>query len=140
MAIRGSVTKEDWLLSDLAIATNFGMKLTPRYSRAKRDIKKVLDDFKGYKVIVTGHSLGSTLAELFYDKIKETHPNSEVYIYNRGTGFIEEFPEDEPRDSNKHHFHSYGDPLSGLYLNDKGANHKVVIPKNVNVHGLKNFM
>ena len=139
IGLRGSVTAEDWLLSDLAIATDFGFRKTPRFTRNQKQVENIVKNFPKYKLVFTGHSLGGKLAEEFYDDYKKNHKDIKVFLYNRGTGFIEEFDENEPKDKNKKHYHAVGDPLSYFYTQDNGAIHKLSLPRSVNVHGVSNF-
>lgn len=59
VAHRGSVTAEDWGISDTAIATGQQLK-TPRYKRSLALVQQAHDKY-GYDVITTGHSLGANI-------------------------------------------------------------------------------
>jgi hypothetical protein len=138
IAFRGSKTAEDWLLTDLTIVIDIGLRQTPRFLRDKKKIELIMKDFPNFKIVFIGHSLGGTLAEEFYD-IYNNSRDVQVFLYNRGTGPIEQFDENEEKDVKKKHFYSVGDPLSFFYLQDQGAIHKFSFPKILNTHGIRNF-
>lgn len=137
---RGSVTAEDWLLSDAIIASGSvsAFKLTPRYRRNKKLIMETLKDFPDYKVVLVGHSLSGFVATTLYDEIKDDY-DVKFVVFNRGTGFNETFEDKPVNYKDRIHFHTISDVLSSFFLQDKKTKHYIETPTEKNVHGITNF-
>jgi hypothetical protein len=137
---RGSITKEDWLLSDAVIVSGSvtAFKMTPRYRRNKKLVMDTLKDFPNYKVVLVGHSLSGFVATTLYEELKPRY-DVKFIVFNRGTGFNENFEETPVDYKNRIHYHTFGDVLSSFYLQDKRTKHNVEIPTEKNLHGIINF-
>ncbi len=80
---RGSQTKEDWLVTDTALASG-NLKKTSRYKRSDRLTKKARTKYSSAKrVTLFGHSLGGALASQL-GNYKKSRDN--VVTYNKGVG------------------------------------------------------
>ncbi len=137
---RGSITKEDWLLSDAVIVSGSvtAFKITPRYRRNKKLVMDTLKDFPNYKIVLVGHSLSGFVATTLYEELKDKY-DVKFVVFNRGTGFNENFDEKPVDYKNRIHFHTFGDLLSSFFLQDKRTKHNVEIPTDKNIHGIINF-
>jgi len=78
---RGSVRLSDWLVEDPRLATYAGSFFDTRRVANAKQLSKDVEEKYGMSPILTGHSLGGYLAE------KSARPNSEVYTYNKASGF-----------------------------------------------------
>lgn len=61
IAIRGSVTAEDWAVSDVKLAMG-KLKETARYKRNLREVERIIQQNPNSQVVLTGHSLGGGIA------------------------------------------------------------------------------
>lgn len=85
---RGSATREDFLRTDLGIASGTFDK-TARWARAKKDAERIMGAVggPGANVTFTGHSLGGTIAQHLADRYDATHVG-----FNPGVGLQKELP------------------------------------------------
>jgi hypothetical protein len=124
------------LSTDFAVA--LGLEgMTRRFSNAAEKDAGTQEKYKGYKVSLTGHSLGATIA---------THSskqnNLKAYLFNAGSGILNpsHYIRTQKQNRNVTHFSTAADPLS---LTAKFKPHKQVIvsrkPGN-NPHSLDNFL
>lgn len=85
VAIRGSVTAQDWLISDVAIFMG-KLEVTPRFLSEVVYLRKVIKKYgKSKKIVLVGHSLGGALAVLLLRYFEKNIDR--IYVYNAGTSF-----------------------------------------------------
>jgi hypothetical protein len=110
---RGSVTKEDWMQTDSALAVG-QLQDSDRYHRAVKDSAQA-EQATGMKGVEVGHSLGGTLGET----IAHTQGKESV-VFNQGTSPLTDYSK---FDRNKNvHYRVEGDSVSQF---DSTA-HKIV--------------
>lgn len=117
--------------NDLAIATGFG---SPRGKAATQFAQDVMKQNPGYKVTVTGHSLGGTIAEQVATNLKGQGVNG--VTFNPGSS-----PFNSPtKQDNIKSYHIQGDTISRFGT----AGDKVTLPRETYVplgnHGVGNFL
>ena len=102
-----------------------------RWKKARKLVEKVNEQYKGYKVYVTGHSLGGSLAEFSSRKT-----GNKTDGYSRGTMKVKQAIK------NPKYVDVYNkyDPTSGLVRTHKGGKKKNVRIKGINKHSLKGFV
>ena len=86
ISFRRSVTREDWLHSDVSILLGREGK-SSRFLRSYALYKKVRKKYKGYVFVTTGHSLGGALA--IYVAIRSNrneNTKTACHAFNPGTG------------------------------------------------------
>jgi len=86
---RGSITAEDWLVSDRAIATGSEGKST-RFLQSYELLKLVVEKYKNHSIYATGHSLGGGLAVWVTTRFNRNKPQGaqmvECHAFNPGLG------------------------------------------------------
>jgi hypothetical protein len=93
VAFRGTYTKslgsiKDDLRSDIAIA--FGLESSnKRFHDSNKLFHVVKDKYPGYKIDVTGHSLGGQITKYMTDRNLDVVDTN--YIFSRGSGVFEPF-------------------------------------------------
>jgi len=129
IAFRGTVTMKD-VKDDISIITSSEYK-NKRWKKARKLVKKMNEKYKdGYKVYVTGHSLGGSLAEF-----GSRHTGNDTVGYSRGNLKINQ------KIKNKNYTDVYNkyDPISTLVGTHKGKS-KQKKTKNLNKHSVANFL
>lgn len=81
VSFRGSVTPDDWVTTDRAVALG-KLRTTDRYRRSVSEYTSAREALKGYNVYTTGHSLGGNIAEV----ISDAHPATGTVVFNPGRG------------------------------------------------------
>lgn len=117
--------------NDIQIATGFGPN---RAKAGEQFAREVIKENPGYKVTVTGHSLGGTIAEKVATNLKDLGVKG--VSFNAGSS-----PLNNPQQqSNIKSFHVEGDTISRFGV----AGEKITLPRATHVplgnHGLENFM
>jgi hypothetical protein len=123
------------LLTDSAIA--FGVEqLSSRFKSATKKFEKVATKYENHKHILTGHSLGGSLARHVHSKYGDIV--DEVHMFNPGSG-INSMVFGGSYDENVHGHYTAGDPLSTLGM---GVDHNVHLRKKTasNAHTIENFI
>ncbi len=146
LCIRGTdPTDSRDLISDAMLMVGFN-KATPHFKDSAKILDKAYKKYKGYKIIVTGHSLAGRITIDLLD----VYPNKiyKVYAFNPGTSphnlvkhfgksFVGLFSKSVRNSAKKLNIYTtLGDPISTLSMLE-GA--KVVKPTSKNPHGLENF-
>jgi hypothetical protein len=138
---RGSITAEDWLVSDAFIAlTPYAFKMSPRYRRYKKEVYNAMKYFPSYDIILIGHSLGGHLSTVLWNEIHNIDDDTRFIVYNRGTSPIEIFTSTPINHAQRHHYHVRGDWLSDPFERDKKTKHMIVKQKSGNKHTYRNFL
>lgn len=88
VSFRGSTTREDWLVTDTALAVG-KLQDTARFQRAKQDLDNAKSNLKNYSIYLTGHSLGSRLGE----DLSDTPGVKDHTGFNTGYGIADMIPE-----------------------------------------------
>ena len=110
ISYRGSANKEDWVVSDKAIAKGEFEK-DERYKREAQWTNKILKKYKGYKVEMTGFSLGGSLA------LHMSHIFKVPYVaFNAGVGADYKKLGKEMGQNQGKFYHTEGDAVSALGL------------------------
>lgn len=124
------------LSTDFAVA--LGLEgMTRRFSNAAERDAATQDKYQGYKVSLTGHSLGATIATH-----SSKNNNMKAYLFNAGSGLLNPSHYIRPKKQSRNitHYSTAADPLS---LTSKLKPFKQVIvsrkPGN-NPHSLANFL
>ena len=124
------------LTTDFAVA--LGVEgLTRRFKNATDRDAATIAKYPNYKVSLTGHSLGGTIAT---NSSKAN--NTKAYVYNAGSGILNPSHYFRPKKQNRNitHYSTFADPLS---LTAKLKPHKQVIidrKDGENPHSLANFL
>jgi hypothetical protein len=111
VAFRGTYTKtlgsiKDNLCSDIAIA--FGLESSnKRFHDSNKLFHIVKDKYPGYKIDVTGHSLGGQIAKYVTDRNLDVVDTN--YIFSRGSGVFEPF---RPKSDKTVDVSNWNDPIS----------------------------
>jgi hypothetical protein len=101
-----------------------------RWKKARKLVEKVNDEYEGYKVYITGHSLGGSLAEF-----SSRHSGNETVGFSRGNVKIGQ----EIKNDNYSDVYNKYDPISGLIGTHKGnSEHRPV--DGLNKHSIGNFI
>ena len=154
IAIRGTLIKDvnDWV-SDAHIYDNTLFR-DRTFQDVERIVLSIIDQLKGYRIVLTGHSLGGSTVVSLLNKYHELI--SEVYAFGVGNGPREmaqnltrsfgcnlpllkntKVCKDQKKIKSKLHIYTTGlDPISALSFS-RGA--QLVKPTNFNVHGLSNY-
>ena len=142
ICFRGSITAEDWLVSDAFIAlTPFAFRQSPRYRRSKIEVDRAMLAYPEYDIILIGHSLGGHIATVMWNELHNIDNDTRFVVYNRGTSPFEIFTSTPVNYAQRHHYHVHGDWLSDPFMRDKKTNHVLVKPKkNKNLHTYQNFI
>lgn len=110
LAYRGSANKEDWIVSDKAIAKG-NFQQDERYKREAQWTKQMMAKYKGYKVELTGFSLGASLA------LHMAHVFKVPYVsFNAGVGADYKKLGKEMGQNEGKYYHTEGDAVSALGL------------------------
>lgn len=110
LSYRGSATKEDWVVSDKAIAKG-NFQQDERYKREAQWTKKMMAKYKGYKIEMTGFSLGGSLA------LHMAHIFKVPYVsFNAGVGADYKKLGKEMGQNEGKYYHTEGDGVSALGL------------------------
>ena len=132
ISIRGTVpTNYQDLVSDIGILSADTAFNTTRLSAHKKIIDEIIDKYPGYKLILSGHSLGGYLAE----QLAETYPDAQGVVFNPGTS-LSKSNLSTPQ-SNVIGYRTRGDPVSADYTN---IPMKTLRSKNyIDTHSILNF-
>jgi hypothetical protein len=139
ICFRGSITREDWLETDLRILIPIGFKSTNRYIRSRELAMKAYNKYKGYNVVLTGHSLGSHIATAMWQEFNEMDKDTKFVVYNRGSSPFEIFSQNPKDKEDRIHYHAEGDIISDNFLKDTKTTHYVSKPTKWIPHLLGNF-
>lgn len=136
-AYKGTSNLKD-LLTDITIAIP-SFKTSGHYKKMLQHFQNTIKNFKNFRVILSGHSLGGTTAveiEKVCDKIKG---GCYYVVFNRGSSPLEIFTKG-PKDSTNIHYHVEGDKISKPFLRNEKAIHHITKPKREDFpHVLRNF-
>lgn len=105
VSFRGSVTKEDWLKTDVALAKG-RLTETARFNRSRQELIDAKNALHGYDVYTTGHSMGGTLS----DNMTNVEWTKGNVSFNSGKGLQDAIPERYKPDK-------YKTPKARSYLN-----------------------
>ena len=130
------------LIADSAIVLT-AFKSSARYKKMVKHFDKVMKHYKGYKVALTGHSLGAHTGTAMYDYANAKGYDAGFVIYNRGSSPLEIYKKG-PRSSKKHHHHvtePKADWISAPYTRNKTVTlHKYKQKANSkSPHAMSNF-
>ena len=133
ISIRGTVpTDYQDLVSDIGIISADKSFNATRLSAHKKMIDEVLQKYPGYKLVLSGHSLGSYLVE----QLAETYPDAHGIVFNPGTS-LSKTALSTPQ-SNVIGYRTRGDPVSSGY---SSIPMKTLRSKNyVDTHSITNFL
>ena len=138
---RGSITAEDWLITDMFITlTPYAFRLSPRYRRYKKEVDNAMQHFPNYDVILIGHSLGGFLQTTLWNELHNIDDDTRFVVYNRGSSPLEIFTSSPVNHEQRHHYHVRGDLLSDNFELDKKTKHILVKQKASNKHTYTNFL
>lgn len=141
ICFRGSISAEDWLISDVFIAiTPFAFKKSPRYIRSKKEVDKAMRAYPDYDIILIGHSLGGFIATTMWNDINNLDDDTRFVVYNRGSSPLEIFTSSPVNHEQRHHYHINGDWLSDSFVRDKKTKHIITKQKSSNKHTYRNFL
>ena len=128
IAFRGTVNLKD-VKDDVSILTSREYKNT-RWQKARKLVKKMNEKYKGFKIFVTGHSLGSNISEF-----ATRHIGNETVGFSRGNLKIGQ----KIKNENYKDIYNKYDPISGLVSTHKGkSEHKQA--DGLNKHSMINFV
>ena len=133
VSIRGTVpTNFRDIVSDIGIVSSDKTFNITRLSAHKKMIDEVLQKYPGYKLVLSGHSLGGFLVE----QLAETYPNAQAIVFNPGTSLSE--TNLSPPQSNVIGYRTRGDPVSAGY---SSIPMKTIRSKNyIDTHSILNFL
>ena len=133
ISIRGTVpTDYQDLVSDIGILSADKAFNITRLSNHKKMIDEVLQKYPGYKLVLSGHSLGAYLVE----QLAETYPDAQAIVFNPGTS-LSEINLSTPQ-SNVIGYRTRGDPVSAGY---SSIPMKTIRSKNyIDTHSILNFL
>jgi hypothetical protein len=133
VSVRGTVPSNFRdLVSDIGIVSSDKTFNTTRLSNHKRMIDQILDKYPGYKLILTGHSLGGYLVE----QLAETYPTAQGIVFNPGTS-LSTTNLSNPQ-NNVIGYRTRGDPVSAGY---SSIPMKTLRSKNyIDTHSISNFL
>lgn len=141
ICFRGSITAEDWLVSDAFIAlTPFAFKQSPRYRRSKKEVDNAMRAYPDYDIILIGHSLGGFIGTTMWNDIHNLDDDTRFVVYNRGSSPLEIFTSSPINHEKRHHYHINGDWLSDSFVRDKKTKHIITKQKASNKHTYRNFL
>ena len=141
VCFRGSITAEDWLVSDAFIAlTPFAFRQSPRYRRSKKEVDNAMRAYVDYDVVLIGHSLGGHIATVMWNEIHNIDDDTRFVVYNRGTSPIEIFTSTPINHKQRHHYHVHGDWLSDPFMRDKKTKHILQKQTASYKHTYRNFL
>jgi predicted esterase len=120
--------------SDMVLAVG-GEGYLDRFKNAEAEFEKIRDQYKGKNIILTGHSLGGTIARHIHNKYSNDVSSS--YLFNPGAGANAVLnPEVQ---NNMNIYHVYGDTVSSL-ANYPDENINIFQSSASNAHTLQNFI
>lgn len=108
VGFRGSVNFKDFK-TDLKLAMG-GIENTDRFRGEKAFVEGLLQNYAGYKVIYTGHSLGGTLSI----EMTRLNPDSKAVVFNAGHT---PFRKGRTKDLDIKYYSQVGDAVSNLGAN-----------------------
>ncbi len=115
VAHRGTKHKKDFSAD---VALFFGAQQShPRFKRAKQQQAELERQYPGYEFVVTGHSLGGSLAQSSAGRKRV----SKVTTFNKGSGLRDLIL---PRRGKQTDYVNVYDPVSALSLGQKGGKQK----------------
>jgi hypothetical protein len=115
VAHRGTAKKKD-ISADVALF--FGAERShPRFKRAKKMQAELERQYPGYEFVVTGHSLGGTLAQSSAHRKRV----SSITTFNKGSGIMDRY---RTRSRKQTDYVNVYDPVSALSLGQKGGRQK----------------
>ena len=114
-SFRGTNDKHD-VATDLTAVVSGNKKNNKYFKTALKKQNMLSEAYPEYDKIITGHSLGGSVAEYVNKKAKEK-PN-EVFTYSKGIGLQDYF---KKRDDNQVDSRAKGDPISLGALTQKGG-------------------
>lgn len=85
VAIRGSVTKDDWLNNFKTQFVPWDNKFEAMKDVVAENLSSYISDLSDPIILVTGHSLGAAIANLLAAELSETMGVENVYAYTFGT-------------------------------------------------------
>ena len=133
VSIRGTVPSNFRdLVSDIGIISADKSFNATRLSNHKKMIDEVVKKYPGYKLVLSGHSLGAFLVE----QLAETYPEAQGIVFNPGTS-LSETNLSNPQ-SNVIGYRTRGDPVSAGY---SSIPMKTLRSKNyIDTHSISNFL
>ena len=133
ISIRGTVpTNFRDLVSDVGIVSADKSFNATRLSNHKKMIDEVLHKYPGYKLVLSGHSLGAYLVE----QLADDYPEAQGIVFNPGTS-LSETNLSNPQ-SNVIGYRTRGDPVSAGY---SSIPMKTLRSKNyIDTHSILNFL
>jgi len=129
IAFRGTSNLKD-VKDDISIVTGRENK-NKRWKKARKLVDKMNDKYEGYKIYITGHSLGSSLAEF-----STRRSGNETVGFSRGTIKRRQ----AIKNDNYTDVYNRYDPISTSVGSHKGGNKKVVKVDGWNKHSMINFV
>ena len=141
MCYRGSVTREDWIISDGLIAlAPFAFQKSDRFQRSLKETEAAVKRFKGYRLMLVGHSLGGFIASNMWQIYTKRDPRTRFVIFNRGSSPVEIFSRRPVDFDHRDHYYVPGDWISKPFLRDPKTEHHEVKQRLDNPHGWANFV
>ena len=132
ISIRGTASTGD-LGTDVRLAQG-NLARTNRYRRSQQEIRRLVQENPGAHFVVSGHSLGGTLAE---GALVELPASAQVFTFNAGAG-ADALYRTSNNDPRLRQFATQGDPISAL---NRSPNVRIVSGScsNNNSHSISQF-